>query len=71
MDPSATIEAIPVDACTNGIVVMAKHLATNERSKEIPVYNMTIHESRKITIGKMFKYARELGKTYPYTAGLW
>ena len=71
MNPNSTIEAIPVDACTNGIIVVAKHLAVNERSKEIPVYNMTLHESRKITIGKMFKYARELGKLYPVSAGLW
>jgi len=72
MNPDNTVEAIPVDACTNALIVLAKHLSmAQERPKEIPVYNMTLHESRKITIGKMFKYARELGKMYPCTAGLW
>lgn len=71
MDPKGTIEAIPVDACINGIVVMTQHIATTERASEIPVYNMTIHESRKMTNGQMFKLARELGIKYPCTAGLW
>lgn len=71
MDPNSKIEAIPVDCCINGIIVMAKHLATTEKAKEIPVFNMTLHESRKITNGKMFKYARELGAKYPGVAGLW
>lgn len=71
INPDSKIEGIPVDVCINGIIVMTKHLATVERSKEIPVYNMSIHESRKITNGKMFKYARELGQKYPCTAGLW
>lgn len=71
MNPNSTIEAIPVDTCINGIIVMVKHLATNERSDEIPVYNMTIHDSRKITNGKMFKYAKELGQLYPCYGGLW
>lgn len=71
MDPKSTVEGIPVDACINGIIVLAKHLSTTERQKEVPVCNMTIHESRKLTIGKMFEYARELGAEYPCTAGLW
>lgn len=71
MNPNSIIEAIPVDTCINGIIVMVKHLATNERSDEIPVYNMTLHDSRKITNGKMFKYARELGQLYPCSGGLW
>lgn len=71
MDPNSIIEAIPVDGCISGMIVMVKHLATTERSDEIPVYNMSLHESRKITIGKMFKYSRELGLKYPVVAGLW
>jgi alcohol-forming fatty acyl-CoA reductase len=65
------IEAIPVDTCINSIIVMVKHIASNPRSQEIPIYNITLHESRKISNGKMFKVARDLSRNYPCTAGLW
>lgn len=71
VNPDSIIEAIPVDACINGIIVMTKHLATSERSKEIPVFNMTLHESRKITNGQMVKYSKQLGQKYPVYGGLW
>jgi alcohol-forming fatty acyl-CoA reductase len=31
IDPEGQIEGIPVDGCINGILVLTKHLATNER----------------------------------------
>jgi alcohol-forming fatty acyl-CoA reductase len=71
MDPESIIEAIPVDTCISGMIVMVKHLATSTRSEEIPVYNLTLHESRKITIDKMFKHVRVLGRIYPLYGGLW
>jgi hypothetical protein len=63
------IEAIPVDVCINAMLTMVKQIVTNVRSPEIPVYNMTLHESRKISNGKMFKMSRDLGRKYPCTAG--
>lgn len=71
VDPNGMIEAIPVDTCINAILTMVQYIATNERSPEIPIYNMTLHESRKISNGKMFKISRDLGRKYPCTAGLW
>ena len=65
------IEAIPVDACISGMVFLVKHLVTNVRAAEIPVYNMTLHESRKITMNKMLEYARDLRQKYPSYGGLW
>jgi hypothetical protein len=63
------IEAIPVDVCINAMLTMVKHIVTSERSPVIPIYNMTLHESRKISNGKMFKISRDLGRKYPCTAG--
>lgn len=71
MNPDNKIEAVPVDTCINGMIYSVKHLVTSPRSKEIPVYNMTLHESKKITIGKTLQYTRDLGKIYPPLGGLW
>ncbi|KAL7027650.1 hypothetical protein ACKWTF_005508 [Chironomus riparius] len=71
INPDGLIEAIPVDACINGILTLTKHVATEKRSQEIPVFNATIHESRRITNGQMFDYAKELGDLYPVSGGLW
>jgi hypothetical protein len=69
VDPNGIIEGFPVDTCINATLTIVKHIVTNERSKEIPVYNMTLHESRKITNGRLFETARKLGRKYPTTAG--
>lgn len=71
MNPDNKIEAIPVDACTHGMIYITKHLATSPRPDEIPVYNMTLHDSRKITIGKMIDHSRALSAKYPSWGGLW
>lgn len=41
------------------------------RSDDIPVYNVTLHQSKKITYGKLFEMSREIGYKYPFTMGLW
>lgn len=72
MDPNGVIEATPCDGVINGIIVIVKYLSTlPEKPKEVPVYNLTIHESRKITNGTMMKYAREIGKEFPPSTSLW
>lgn len=71
IDPDSVIEAIPVDVAINAIIVITKELATTERSPTVPVYNITLHESRKVTNGKMLQYARDLGQKYPVSGGLW
>lgn len=71
IDADSYIEGIPVDVCINGIIVVTKHLATTPRAPAVPVFNMTLHESRRISNGRLFEYSKELGRQYPVCGGLW
>lgn len=37
INPDGLIEAIPVDACINGILTLTKHVATEERYADPPL----------------------------------
>jgi hypothetical protein len=41
------------------------------RSNEIPVYNVTCSEKRKMKWGKVLKLARSINFEYPLEPGLW
>lgn len=41
------------------------------RSKEIPVYNVTQHASKRITYGHFFKLAESLKFDIPFSMSLW
>ncbi|CAO1377125.1 unnamed protein product [Diamesa serratosioi] len=72
VNPNATFEAIPVDTAINALILIAKtHASEKEKSVDIPVYNVTCHQSKKITYGKLFDMSREIGYKYPFSMGLW
>jgi len=43
----------------------------HRRPTEIPVYHLTIHESRRITFGELIARCARVGKNYPYNWALW
>ncbi|CAG9802078.1 unnamed protein product [Chironomus riparius] len=72
MDVNTTKNYIPVDTCMNGYIMIAKHLASlKERPKEVPVYNLTAHESNTISMKEYFKICVDLKFVYPFSVGLW
>ncbi|XP_073847276.1 putative fatty acyl-CoA reductase CG5065 isoform X4 [Musca autumnalis] len=64
-------EAIPVDYAINGLVVIPYEFCTNPRPQEIPVYNITCAERRKVPWGEVIDLSKKIGYQYPMETGLW
>jgi len=72
LNRESNFEAIPVDAAISGLLTVAKTHGTQlERPKEIPVYNMTTHESRRVTYGYFFDVANDMKFEIPFSVSLW
>ncbi|CAO1398848.1 unnamed protein product [Diamesa tonsa] len=72
MDTSAKMEAVPVDSAINCMILVAKEVSTQEkRPEKVPVYNITVSESKKLTFGHLFLRTKEIGYKNPCTWGLW
>lgn len=41
------------------------------RSKDVPVYNITCTEGKKLTWGEVLEQGKEMGFKYPFEAGIW
>lgn len=44
---------------------------SSHRPREIPVFNVTQHESRRITYGEFFKVANDMKAEIPFALSLW
>uniref|UniRef100_A0A1B0FKH3 Fatty acyl-CoA reductase n=1 Tax=Glossina morsitans morsitans TaxID=37546 RepID=A0A1B0FKH3_GLOMM len=64
-------EVIPVDYAINGLVVIPYEFQAVSRSKEIPVYNITCAEHRKVLWGEVIALSKKIGYQYPMETGLW
>ncbi|XP_055704509.1 putative fatty acyl-CoA reductase CG5065 isoform X2 [Phlebotomus papatasi] len=65
-------EVIPVDIAINGLITIAHtHSINPSKSKDVPVYNITCSEEKKLTWGEVLKQGKELGFKYPFEAGIW
>ncbi|CAG9802081.1 unnamed protein product [Chironomus riparius] len=72
VNPNAHFEAIPVDMACNGLLMFAKKLGTDtEKPKEIPVCNITAHESSKVTYGYIFEQGEKLKFDIPFSQVMW
>ena len=72
VDQNVTAEVIPVDTAINAIIIIAKvHANQTERPSEMPVYNLTVHESKKLTFGEMFGTFKKIGREIPFSGALW
>ncbi|EDW72408.1 uncharacterized protein Dwil_GK20734 [Drosophila willistoni] len=65
-------EVIPVDIAINGLILIPYHNSRVEkRPLQIPVYNLTVADQKKRTWRWVMDVGRDLGKKYPFEAGLW
>jgi len=65
-------EVIPVDYAINGLCVIPYQIAKmTVRPVEVPVYNITCADHRKMQWGEVIEMSKEIGYRYPMEAGLW
>lgn len=69
-------QAIPVDVAINGLIAIAhKEGITfdqgSAKPKDIPVYNVTCSESKKLTWGTVINDGKRISYEYPFEAGVW
>jgi len=61
-----------VDYAINGLCVIPYQFAKmTERPKDVPVYNITCADHRKMQWGEVIEMSKEIGYRYPMEAGLW
>lgn len=72
LDISSHFEAIPVDVVINGMIMVAKDISVlEEKPKEVPVYNMAIHQSNRMTYSELFDVVKSMRYETPFSFGLW
>ncbi|XP_032590860.1 putative fatty acyl-CoA reductase CG5065 isoform X2 [Drosophila grimshawi] len=65
-------EVIPVDYAINGLIVIPYEF--NKQAKrpiDVPVYNITNAEHRKMPMGDVIEMSKRINKQVPLNAGLW
>ncbi|CAG9802080.1 unnamed protein product [Chironomus riparius] len=72
LNREANFESIPVDLAINGLIMIVKKLCTEtKKSKEIPVFNVTMHELVRMTYGKFFDLSVAMREEIPASISLW
>uniref|UniRef100_A0A0K8UGQ7 Fatty acyl-CoA reductase n=1 Tax=Bactrocera latifrons TaxID=174628 RepID=A0A0K8UGQ7_BACLA len=65
-------EIMPIDMAINGLILLPYRFNIMEkRPQNIPVYNLTVPESKKRTWKWIMDVGRDLGIKYPFEVGLW
>ncbi|XP_051862046.1 putative fatty acyl-CoA reductase CG5065 isoform X1 [Drosophila albomicans] len=65
-------EVIPVDYAINGLCVIPYQFVTQQqRPVDVPVYNITCADHRKMQWGEVIEMSKKIGYQYPMEAGLW
>ncbi|ALC42317.1 CG30427 [Drosophila busckii] len=65
-------EVIPVDYAINGLCVIPYQFVSQQsRPEEVPVYNITCADHRKMQWGEVIEMSKKIGYQYPMSAGLW
>ncbi|XP_030557717.1 putative fatty acyl-CoA reductase CG5065 isoform X5 [Drosophila novamexicana] len=64
-------EVIPVDYAINGLCVIPYQFAMEQRPVDVPVYNITCADHRKMQWGEVIEMSKKIGYQYPMEAGLW
>ncbi|XP_037955528.1 putative fatty acyl-CoA reductase CG5065 [Teleopsis dalmanni] len=71
IDTRQKSEVIPVDYAINGLVTIPYKFSIEDRPNDIPVYNITCADHRKIPWGEVIELSKKIGYQYPVEAGLW
>ncbi|XP_043259671.1 putative fatty acyl-CoA reductase CG5065 [Colletes gigas] len=64
-------EVIPVDLAINALIAIAYTTATTEKSKHIPVYNITQSGEVPITWGEILEKGKKVAYKYPFEGQVW
>ena len=65
-------EVIPVDFAINGLITIPYVEALRrEPPQEIPVYNLTCSDKKKMTWGEVITHGKTITYEYPFEAGVW
>ncbi|XP_039481262.1 putative fatty acyl-CoA reductase CG5065 isoform X1 [Drosophila santomea] len=65
-------EVIPVDYAINGLIVIPYEFNKQaKRPANVPVYNITNADHRKMTMGTVVEMSKRINKQFPFNAGLW
>ncbi|XP_043645557.1 putative fatty acyl-CoA reductase CG5065 isoform X2 [Drosophila teissieri] len=65
-------EVIPVDYAINGLIVIPYEFNKQaKRPTNVPVYNITNADHRKMTMGTVVEMSKRINKQFPFNAGLW
>lgn len=73
-EPNYPAHVVPVDFAINGIITVAYRTALDRNvapPPEIPVYNMTQHEVKKVTFGTVLEKGRSIVYDYPFEMCVW
>lgn len=72
LDGSLNAELIPVDTAINATILIAKQIAsTEEKSKVVEVFNITLDESKRRPMKYILEKAKKLNFDIPAEIGLW
>lgn len=66
-----TVQLIPVDYAINASIVIAHKVATEKRTEEVPVYNVTQNDVLPITMGEILDRGRKIVHEYPFEMQVW
>ncbi|XP_062132541.1 putative fatty acyl-CoA reductase CG5065 isoform X2 [Drosophila sulfurigaster albostrigata] len=65
-------EVIPVDYAISGLIVIPYEFNKQaKRPVNVPVYNITNADHRKMTMGTVVEMSKRINKQVPFNAGLW
>ncbi|XP_020294359.1 putative fatty acyl-CoA reductase CG5065 [Pseudomyrmex gracilis] len=64
-------EVIPVDFAINALIVNAWKVATQEKMKTIPTFNLTQNNIKQITWGEVLEKGRAIIYDYPFEGQVW
>ncbi|XP_014610676.1 PREDICTED: putative fatty acyl-CoA reductase CG5065 [Polistes canadensis] len=71
-DPDYCAEVMPVDFAINALITIAYKEASNRnKSKNIPVYNVTQNSIERMSWGKLIENGRYIINKYPFDGMLW
>ncbi|XP_075166312.1 putative fatty acyl-CoA reductase CG5065 isoform X3 [Haematobia irritans] len=71
VDKKNKSEVIPVDYAINGLIVIPYEFNKGQRPAEVPVYNITNADHRKMPIGTIIEMSKRVNEAYPLNAGMW
>jgi fatty acyl-CoA reductase len=71
MDKDGLLEFVPADTSINALLIAVKVLVSSPRAESIPVYHLTVNETRRMSMGDLYRMSKKVGYKYPVSWALW